>query len=116
MKMSAEAFRELVGADMPRTLPEQCEWAGLPKPVAEYRFAPPRRFRFDFCWVEQKIAVEVDGGLWIYGRHNRASGAIKDMEKLNLAVSLGYRVLRFTPDQVRNGTALNELRPLLEKP
>lgn len=113
--MSAEAFRLLVGADMPRELPEQCAWAGLPVPVAEFCFALPRRWRFDWAWPERKVAVEQDGGLWKYGRHNRPAGAIKDMEKLNRAEALGWTVLRFTPDQVRNGTALNVLREVLTK-
>lgn len=113
---TAEAFRAMVGADRPSTLPEQCTWAGLPLPVKEYYFAKPRKWRFDFAFPEHnpKVAVEIDGGLWIYGRHNRPAGAIRDMAKLNRAAALGWVVLRFTPDQIRNGTALNELREVLK--
>ncbi len=115
MKMTAEAFRAMVGADLPRTLLGQCEWAGLPKPVAEYRFCE-RRWRFDWAWPDFKLAVEQEGGVWTHGRHTRSKGYMNDMTKYNRATVLGWTVLRFTPDQVRNGTALNELRPLLEKP
>lgn len=108
--MSAEAFRAMVGADRPDTIPEQCVWAGLPEPVAEHRFALPRRWRFDFAWPDHLVAVEIDGGLWTYGRHNRPAGAIRDMEKLNAAARLGWRVLRFTPDQVKTGVAINEIK------
>lgn len=111
--MTAEAFRAMVGADRPRELPDQCAWAGLPVPVAELSFAPPRRWRFDFAWPERKVAVEVDGGVWTQGRHTRGGGFVKDMEKLNRAATLGWTVLRFPPDQIRNGTALEELRAVL---
>lgn len=84
----------------------QCRAAVLPAPVVEYRFAPPRRWRFDYCWPVEKLALEVDGGGWINGRHSRGSGIEKDCEKLNAAAALGYRVLRVTPKMVADGRAL----------
>jgi len=71
---------------------------GLPC-VKEYRFHPTRRWRFDYAIEKKKIAIEIDGGIWIYGRHNHASGILKDMEKFNEAAALGWRVLKFTPEQ-----------------
>lgn len=65
--------------------------------VAEYKFHPTRKWRFDFAFVEQKVAVEQEGAIWTYGRHNRPIGMIKDMEKYNAAAELGWRVLRYQP-------------------
>lgn len=73
---------------------------GLPKPVLEHVFAEPRKFRFDFAWPELKVALEVDGSIWTNGRHTRGAGWTKDTEKLNLAASLGWRMLRCTPQQL----------------
>jgi very-short-patch-repair endonuclease len=81
--------------------------------VEEYRFAPPRRWKFDLALPDQKIAVEQEGGLWIGGRHNRAQGFIRDMEKYNEAVQLGWRLLRFTPAEVRTGIACAAVHRLL---
>ena len=67
--------------------------------VKEYKFHPTRRWRFDFAIPQYKIAIEIDGGVWTYGRHNRSSGYIADMEKFNAAASLGWVVLKFTPDE-----------------
>jgi very-short-patch-repair endonuclease len=69
--------------------------------VPEYRFHPTRKWRFDFAWPENKRAMEVEGGVWTGGRHTRGSGFLKDCEKYNAAASLGWRVFRFTPIQVR---------------
>ena len=77
----------------------------LPLPTPEYRFAPPRRWRFDFCWVEQRVALEVDGGAWSGGRHTRGKGFLADQEKRNAAVVLGWRVLHCTPQTLTSGMA-----------
>ena len=67
--------------------------------VKEYKFHPDRRWRFDFAIPEYKIAIEIDGGVWTYGRHNRAQGYIADMAKFNEAAALGWVVLKFTPQE-----------------
>lgn len=68
---------------------------GLPEPDIEYQFAWPRRWKFDFSW--RKLALEVEGAVWIQGRHTRGSGFVKDMEKYNEAAARGYRIIRVQP-------------------
>lgn len=79
----------------------------IPEPVEEYRFCPDRRWRFDYCWVKYKIALEVEGGIWIPlgGRHNRPVTYQKDLEKYNKAAFDGWTVFRFTPQQFKSGEA-----------
>ena len=77
-----------------------CRRAGMPEPTPELRFAPPRRFRFDWAWPEARVALEVEGAVWTSGRHTRGSGFLKDVEKYNLAASLGWLVFRTTPQQL----------------
>lgn len=88
--------------------------AGLPVPLREYRFHPVRRWRFDYAFLAQKVAVEVDGGIWVRGRHSGGSGQLKDMEKMNSAVLAGWRVLHFTPQQVLSRDAFAMLQQLLQ--
>jgi len=90
-----------------------CESVGLPIPVREHRFHPQRRWRFDYAWPEHRIAIEVEGGAWTYGRHNRSKGFVNDMEKYNEAVLLGWRVLRYTPEQIRGGKWVDDLAKLI---
>jgi very-short-patch-repair endonuclease len=71
--------------------------AKIPAPTAELVFAPPRRFRFDYAWQQERVALEVEGGVWTGGRHTRGAGFLKDMEKYNMASALGWRIVRCTP-------------------
>lgn len=71
----------------------------------QHVFHPTRQWRFDFSWPGQRLAMEVDGGTWDNGAHSRGSGIEKDCEKLAAAVILGWRVMRATTNQVKDGTA-----------
>ena len=90
-----------------------CVKHGLHVPVSEYRFCPPRRWRFDWCWPEHEIALEIEGGIWTGGRHTRGAGFIGDMEKYNEAAMLGWRVLRCTPSQVKSGEVFKMLKRVM---
>lgn len=70
---------------------------GLPQPVAEHRFATPRKWRFDYAWPDRLVALEVEGGVWTGGRHVSGAGFVRDIEKYNAAAVLGWRVLRCQP-------------------
>jgi hypothetical protein len=67
------------------------------EPVTEYRFHPLRRWRFDYAWPAHKLALEVEGGLWVGGRHSRGKGAVADLEKYSEAAIAGWRILYCTP-------------------
>lgn len=60
-----------------------------------------RKWKWDILLVESKIAIEIDG--FFKGRHGAGWGA--DNEKQNVGTLLGYRVLRFSTQDVKNGKA-----------
>ena len=72
----------------------------LPKPEIEYRFDIDRGWRFDFAWPNQKVALEVQGGLFVNGAHVRGAAVVKEHEKLNWAAMHGWRVLYCQPSDV----------------
>jgi very-short-patch-repair endonuclease len=88
-------------------------WEKLPVPSREYTFASPRRWRFDFAWWQQKIAVEVEGGSWIAGRHTRGKSFEDDCVKYNEAALRGWRVFRVTPGMIEDGRAIQTIRRAL---
>lgn len=75
----------------------------------ECQFHPTRKWRFDFYLKPWSIAVEVEGGAWKIGRHQRPEGYEKDCAKYNAATLAGVRVLRYTTRQVISGEAINEI-------
>jgi hypothetical protein len=84
----------------------QIKAVGLPSPVREHRFHLVRRWRFDFAWPPELVALEVEGGTWTGGRHVTGSGYAKDLEKYNKAAIIGWLVLRVTPEMIDDGRAL----------
>lgn len=68
--------------------------------TSEFKFHPERKWRFDFVFFAGKVALEVQGGLFVAGRHSRGPALLKEHEKLNEAAVLGWRVLFTTPDQL----------------
>lgn len=79
----------------------------------EYRFMPGRRYRFDFCWPEKMLAIELQGGIWTGGRHTRGNGYESDCLKTLEAVLLGWRVIPATPSMVKSGALLNAVDALI---
>lgn len=69
--------------------------------VPEYQFHPTRKWRFDYALPNFKIGIELDGGAFSGGRHVRGAGFEKDLEKMNYAATLGWRVFRYTGSMLR---------------
>lgn len=82
-------------------------------PELEYRFHPIRRWRFDLCWKELFFAVEVDGGVYVQGRHTQGKGYEKDCEKLGEAMALGWDVYRCTPNLIKSGLAIDTIERII---
>ena len=74
--------------------------------VEEHKFHPTRKWRFDYALIYAKIAIEVEGGVWSNGRHTRGKGFLGDMEKYNEATSMGWRIIRVTPDSLISNNTL----------
>lgn len=82
-------------------------------PVRQFQFHPVRKWRSDFAFPDHKLLIEVDGGEWVNGAHNRGAGRAGDNEKDHAAIAMGYRVLHFTGSQVRSGYAAREIAAAL---
>lgn len=71
-----------------------------PKLEPEFRFHPTRRWRADYAHLESRTLIEVEGGVWVGGRHNRAAGFVADAEKYFEAALGGWRVVRLVDSQL----------------
>ena len=78
------------------TLVIQMKREKIPQAVRGHRFHEDRRWQFDFCYPDLKLAFEVEGGIWRRGGGAHSSGLaiLRDIEKYNAATLLGWRVFR----------------------
>ena len=92
----------------------QLKSIGILNYVREFSAIKGRRFRFDFAFIEEKVLIEIQGGIYSYKpSHASASGIRRDCEKANLAVAHGWRLFHFTPDMVRSGEAVRMIEEAL---
>lgn len=106
-QLSSPSLRHKFRAKPSDELSLHCEAFGIPIPTMEFRFHPNRRWRVDYAWPGLKLAVEVEGGVFIPGgsRHSRGAGYRNDLDKYNELAIMGWTVLRFLPEQVKTGEA-----------
>ena len=91
-----------------------CEHYKLPVPEFEWRFCS-RKWRIDIAFVSQKIAIEVQGGIWINGRHNRGKALKNEWKKLNTMAVLGWRCLFVEPADLFDENFFKTLLIVLSK-
>jgi hypothetical protein len=87
--------------------------AGLPEPTKEYHFHRTRGWRFDLAWPERKLACEVEGAVWVGGRHTSGAGYSEDLVKYNEAALLGWTVIRVSTTMIRQHEAMHFVRRAL---
>lgn len=80
----------------------------------EHRFHDTRKWRFDIAFPVVKLAIEIDGGLFVDGGHSRGRARIKDMERDIAANLLGWLVVRMPPEWIKPGTALAHIEQLIK--
>lgn len=88
-------------------------------PTPEYQFAKDigRKWRMDWAWPDKLVYLEVDGGLFVNGGHNRGAQMLLTWEKENEASCRGWRVIRCQPkDLLKTNTAMLIKRALSMTP
>ena len=105
----------------------QVRLADLPRPQIEYQFDAVRRWRIDYAWPEQKLAVEIEGGFYGKGRecptcgrrevagHTSIQRLKTDREKYNALTKQGWWLLRFTPEDLESGTICRDIKDFFQR-
>ena len=83
-------------------------------PLTEHRFHPTRKWRFDYAWEDHRVALEVEGGVWVGGRHTSGAGFVKDMEKYNEAACLGWRIIRCQPRELCTSKTVDTIKRAMQ--
>lgn len=81
----------------------------------QFEYAAPRRLRADFVVQANgdAVLVEIQGGIYSRQAHGSVTGVLADIDRLNTATVAGWRMLRFTPAQVEDGTAISLIEAAL---
>jgi hypothetical protein len=87
---------------------------GIPEPVFEYAHIPGRRFRLDIAWPAHRVGLEIQGGLWIKAAHSTATGIKRDMEKRNLGIVAGWKVLECEPRELCTAAMAELIKTVLK--
>lgn len=87
---------------------------GLPLPAQEFRFYAPRLWRADFCWPNERLILEVQGGIFVNGRHSRGAALLREWDKLNTAAGLGFRVIYTQPADLLSVATIVFIRAALK--
>lgn len=64
------------------------------KYIKQYQPFKERKYRCDFYLPDYNCIIEIEGGQWSNGRHQRGYGFQADIEKYNLIILAGYRLIR----------------------
>ena len=83
----------------------QWTFLGGPQLHTEYMFHDVRDWQFDFIHWPTRVALEVEGGVWLSehgkkSRHLTPQGYTNDCIKYNHGIYFGYQPLRFTTDMI----------------
>jgi very-short-patch-repair endonuclease len=96
------------GANPPSRLEKRFEmlWRahGGPELEKEFRFHPVRKWRADFAHLPSRTLIEIEGGIYVNGRHNRGAGFAADLEKYLEAGLSGWRLIRLGPNELTGET------------
>ena len=96
-------------------LHDHLQEAGLTGYVRNARFIEGRKFEADFWFPALKIALEVDGGVWLpKSGHTSGIGYTADRERDVEALLQGILTIRYTSDQVRNRYAINTFSRIVQ--
>jgi len=81
----------------------------------DVRLIQGRKWEYDFSHCVYRLIAEIEGAIWVGGRHVTGVGFEKDAEKYNAATLAGWRVFRFTPRHVAEGEALRVIEAAINK-
>ncbi len=95
-----------MASELEENLWQQITATDLPWPQREFRFAPPRRWRWDLSYEHLRLGIEVQGARWSKSTHNGGARQTKSFDKLNTAALLNWRVLYVNAEMIADGSAL----------
>ena len=112
--LDARLLRSGGGSSLEKETVLKLAAAGIDGYSREQHILPGRRFRFDFAWYAEKVALEIHGVYGNKSRHRTSTGFQRDRVKMNLAQIAGWIVIEAGTDHVKSGEFLEWLEAALQ--
>ena len=111
MSALEDQFLRLWQARFPKLILER-EFSDIPAWEKDYqeRYAKSKRskrYRLDFAHPDSCTGIEIQGGVYIRGRHVTGSGYERDCRKYNLAYTSKWTIFLLTSQMARDGVWLS---------
>lgn len=71
-------------------------------------------WRYDFFFPDYDLAVELNGGTWVNGGHNRGNHLQSEYRKINASALLGHTLLIFDTGMVKSGEAVQRVKAIID--
>jgi len=108
-----KSFVPRIDSELEEEMAFQLKATGLKGFTRQYKFHPDRKWMLDF--YRDGWGIEINGGGWNRGGHNRNPIAMwKDYEKYNACQEMGIKLLLYTGEQVKDGTAIYQLERIFK--
>lgn len=105
-KKPEKPARKGLRSKLEESLVEQLLRIDLPDFVSDYRWHSTRQWKWDIAFIDQRIAIEVDGARQDgKGDHQTEQGMTNDCQKQCNGILWGWTVLRVTATMVKSGEA-----------
>ena len=115
-KEPAKPAKKGLRSKLEENLVAQLDRMELPEYVSDYRWHSTRQWKWDIAFVDQKIAVEVDGARRDgKGDHQTEKGMTNDCQKQCNGALWGWTVIRVTATMVKSGEAAEMILRLLTR-
>ena len=89
--------------------------AGIRGYLRNATFIEGRRFQADFWFPRLRLALEVDGGVWMkQSGHTSGVGYTSDRVRDIEALLQGTLTVRYTSEQIRSGYAIETFKKIFE--
>lgn len=114
MNVTVDEYKQMADDSLSGKFKRAMRQAGI-EFEEEFAFGKPigRKWRADFL-VRPNVLIEIEGGLWVTSRHRTGMGFANDCRKYNAAAVLGYRVLRYTSEDLKRlDEVIDEIRSLI---
>jgi very-short-patch-repair endonuclease len=93
----------LTKADYQQMFLTACRICDVPMPLVDYRKGiPGRKLEIDFAFVEERVGVELQGGIYAHMGHSTGTGIQRDYDKQNLAQLEGWILLQLSTNRLED--------------